>query len=148
MRAPRDQPRGERLRPSPAVVLQAQAWRRRAILFGALGSWLWYTLAHAEEDELRARLARFYDGRAIEERAACAHPRMLAIIDTEVVERGLQYLVLKVGYRYRDESGGMRAQRPGADAECDGSSERTFTLARTGGSELEVESMTGPQRNW
>ena len=95
---------------------------------------------------LQQRVISFYDARAMEENALCPQPRMTSIGRTDVVEETPERVVMDLRYHYRDETVTADAGDSGTKYGCDGFGERTFTFVRMANGGLEVEAMTGGQR--
>lgn len=102
-----------------------RSWGSR---LGALVAMLGLAAAGAQDEQLLTVLSRHYDGRAIEERAACAHPRLVEVTGSEVIAEEMERRVVRVRYRHRDESHGPPSRGAAAGVRCDGSGERVFTL--------------------
>jgi hypothetical protein len=101
-------------------------------------------------DGLQYKVVSFYEANALEKNAACPQPRMTPVKAT-VVEETLQQVVMNVRYHWWDERQNDsfplgNATGTGSFGYCNDWGERTFTLAKNTGGDLDVVSMTGPQR--
>jgi hypothetical protein len=97
---------------------------------------------------LQWQVANFYDGRAMEADARCPNPRLVGFTRAEVVEDTPERLVMDLRYRWVDDlrtvdSGGRDG---GSKIVCQDWGTRRFTFARARDGQLQVASMSGPQR--
>lgn len=104
-------------------------------------------------DGLQFRVISFYDARAMEESATCPQPRMRSVTRAQVVEETPERVVMNIKYFFKDEGqindnddGFPQFGGGGFLNRCNGFGERTFTFARRTDGNLDVASMTGPQR--
>lgn len=124
------------------------------LLAAALGACSWRGPSLAGYDGLQFEVISFYDANAMEKNATCPQPRMQAVTRTQVVEETPQRVVMNIRYHFRDEGQADRDSDDGFPTfggggvlnRCDGFAERTFTFAKDTAGELDVVSMTGPQR--
>jgi hypothetical protein len=120
--------------------------RSLILLTGALlAGCAWQGPALDGHPGLQWQVQSFYGARAIEANAMCPQPQMTAITESKVVEESSQKVVMDLHYHFRDE-GASIDQQGGSKPGCDGWGERRFTFGKTTAGTLEVESMTGPQR--
>lgn len=105
--------------------------------------------ASHQDDELTAKIKRFYAAEAVEEAGACPSPEIGAITKRRVLEASATRTVLQVRYTYYDPSVGggtdwsriLFTERP-----CTGTAERAFTFERNLAGQA-VVAMDGPRRS-
>lgn len=100
----------------------------------------WQGPALAGYEGLQLQVQRFYSGRATERSASCPDPRITTVTRAEVVEETPERVVMFIRYHWRDDGQEVDG---GSRRSCQGFGGRRFTFVRTGGSGLEVESMSG-----
>jgi hypothetical protein len=130
--------------------------RTTAAALLAIAGCSWQGTALAGYPGLQWQVISYYDGCAMERNAACPLPRMNAV-QAKMVDETATRVVMNVRYHWHDDSQSSHAERrapgmrfPGVGqggvlGYCNDWGERTFTNTTQG--DLEVASMTGPQRD-
>ena len=94
----------------------------------------------------------YYANNAIEKSMSCTAPAMTPVRAAVVSDDGQQVAVRVRYHWYPNSQDGRSVVKPGEGSSssnrgfCNGSDERTFTLARNGDGTFTVVRMTGPQR--
>jgi hypothetical protein len=97
---------------------------------------------------LQWQVVSFYDGRAMEAAARCPNPRLVGFTRAEVVEDTPERVVMDLRYRWVDDTRTVDSGGSGGSSKitCQDWGTRRFTFARASDGQLQVASMTGPQR--
>ena len=100
---------------------------------------------------LQNKIMWYYDSNALEQNATCTQPRMRSITRAQVIDETPQNVVMTIRYYWLDE-GQIDTERDGLPLaapflqRCNGFAERTFTFVKLTDGNLDVRSMSGPQR--
>ena len=101
---------------------------------------------------LQNKIMWYYDSNALEQNATCTQPRMRSVTSAQVIDENQESVAMRIRYYWLDEGqldldqdgfgpfAGVPLQR------CNGFAERTFTFVKMTDGNLQVRSMSGPQR--
>ena len=128
--------------------------RSTAAALLAIAGCSWQGPALAGYPGLQWQAISYYEDRAMERNAACPLPRMDAV-QARMVDETATRVVMNVRYHWHDDSQSSHAARRargmrfpgGVLGYCNDWGERTFTFTKATQGDLEVASMTGPQRD-
>lgn len=102
---------------------------------------------------LQNKIMWYYDSNALEQNATCTQPRMRSITGTQVIDENPESVVMQIRYYWLDEGqldfdrGGFTPFPAVPLQRCNGFAERTFTFVKMTDGNLQVRSMSGPQRD-
>lgn len=102
---------------------------------------------------LQNRIMWYYGNNALEQNATCTQPRMRSITSAQIIDENPEAVVMRIRYYWLDEgqldydNNGF-VPMPGIPFQrCNGFAERTFTFVKMTDGNLQVRSMSGPQRS-
>ena len=101
---------------------------------------------------LQNKIMWYYDSNALEQNATCTQPRMRSVTSAQVIDENQESVAMRIRYYWLDEgqldydNNGF-VPMPGIPFQrCNGFAERTFTFVKMTDGNLQVRSMSGPQR--